>query len=378
MTRAALAALFAFACTFAGVRVAAPDPDADAQRAFNDAVAREDIAALERLGAAEPRTRWTDDAWSEAARLALKASDAARARHALEQVIALGSDAQLVRRARNDLARIEAFSGSAGEHAAVAAEHERLVPALTAGGDPKPALAQLEALVRAHPRYPRAAMLMLAIAQAWEREGDPERALAWLRQAQTAATSRADQQRIAAELVRTLIRTGALATAEQQLALLARDASPGFVANLRKALDRAKLRRTVRHAMWAVLAVLAVVAALALRRVAGSWRDAARRLARPPSEALFLLPIGAVVVAFSLTGNPLIARTVLVIIVAGIATSWLSGAILDGQRRVGLARAAAHAGLAVVAIVASVYLAVDRGHVIDFVIETWHQGHERG
>jgi hypothetical protein len=25
-----------------------------------------------------------------------------------------------------------------------------------------------------------------------------------------------------------------------------------------------------------------------------------------------------------------------------------------------------------------VYLAVDRGHVIDFLIETWHQGHERG
>jgi hypothetical protein len=92
---------------------------------------------------------------------------------------------------------------------------------------------------------------------------------------------------------------------------------------------------------------------------------------------MFLVPISAVVVGFSLTGNPLIARTVLAILAAGIVTSWLSGAILAG-RRVSLSRAAAHAALAFVAIVASVYLAVDRGHVIDFIIETWHQGHERG
>lgn len=374
MKLAALAALL----LCARVAVADPDTDAAAQRVFNAAVAHEDIAALEQLGAAEPHTRWTDDAWAEAARLALKAGDIGRARHALEQVIALGTDAQLVRRARNDLARITGFAGNTGEHAAVAAAHERLVPQLTAGGDPKPALVELEALVRAHPRYPRAPMLMVTIARAWEREGDADRALHWLRDAQAAATTPMDKQRIAAELVRTLIRTGALATAERELAILARDASPGLVANLRKTLDRAELRRSVRHAMWAVLAALAMVAALALRRASGSWRAAARRLARPPNEALFLLPIGAVVVAFSFTGNPLIARTVLAIVAAGVVTSWLSGAILDGAPRVRFGRAAIHAALATLAIVASVYLAVDRGHVIDFVIETWHQGHERG
>lgn len=372
MKLAAVAALLVCA------RIAAANPDGDAQRAFNAAVARDDIAALEQLGAARPLTRWTDDAWAEAARLAIKRSDFARARRALEQVIAIGTDAQLVRRARNDLARITQFAGDANEWTQVAAEHERLLPMLQHGGDPRPTLEKLEQLVRANPHYPRSPMLMVTLAHAWEREGDAERAIAWLRDAQRAATSRADKLRVSAELVRTLIRTGALASAERELAVFARDASPGLVTNLRKTLSRAELRRSVRYVMWGVLAVLAALAAFALRRASGSWRTALRRLARPPLEALFLIPLGAVVVAFSLTGNPLISRTVMAIITAGIVTSWLSGAILDGRPRVRFARAAAHASLAVVAILASVYLAVDRGHVIDFVIETWHQGHERG
>ncbi len=357
-------------------RVAVAD-DASAERAFLDASARGDIAALEQLGAERPVTRWTDDAWAEAARLAIRANDFARARADLEQVIAVGTDAQLVRRAKNDLARITSFAGSGGEWTAVAEEHERLLPALQTRGDPRPSLEQLERLVRAHPGYPRAPMLMVAIAAGWEREGESARAIRWLRDAKAAATERSDAQRASAELVRVLVRAGALADAERELALLARDASPGLVANLRKTLSRAELRRTVRWIMWTALAALAITSLVALRRAAGSWRAALRRLARPPLEAMFLVPISAVVVGFSLTGNPLIARTVLAILAAGIVTSWLSGAILAG-RRVSLSRAAAHAALAFVAIVASVYLAVDRGHVIDFIIETWHQGHERG
>jgi hypothetical protein len=367
---AALVAVFVLA------RVVAAQP-VDAERTFRDASARGDITALEQLGGQRPLTIWSDDAWAEAAHLAIRANDFARARADLEQVIAIGTDAQLVRRARNELARITGFAGGSGEWTAVAAEHERLAPGLQRVGDPKPALRELERLVREHPGYPRAPMLMVAIAAGWEREGESARAIDWLRTAQSAATERNDKQRIAAELVRTLIRSDHLDAAAQELARL--DASPGLITNLRDTLARAKLRRTVRWIMWSVLALLAIGAVIVLRRAAGSWRAAARRLARPPMEALFLVPIGAVVVGFSLTGNPLIARTVLAIMIAGIVTSWMSGAILDArEQRPRAARVIAHAGLAVAAILASVYLAVDRGHVIDFIIETWHQGHERG
>ena len=72
----------------------------------------------------------------------------------------------------------------------------------------------------------------------------------------------------------------------------------------------------------------------------------------------------------------LIARTVLAIVIAGVVTSWLSGAILDGRERVEFLRAATHAALAFVAIVASVYLAVDQRDRLHH--RDWHQGHERG
>ena len=368
--------LAALAAVLLVARVVAAEPEAGAEHAFREATARSDITALEQLGAARPVTRWTDDAWSEAARLAVRANDYDRARRALEQVIAVGSDPQLVRRARAELARIASFAGGTGEWNAVAAKHERLAPGIHAGGDPRPALEQLEALVRAHPRYPRAPMLMVAIARGWEREGEADRALEWLRRAKAAGATREETIHASAELVRVLVRVGDLDAAEAELAELARTASAGLVHNLRKMLDKAELRRTVRWIMLAVLAVLAGLAAFSLRRTAGSWRAALRRLARPPSEAVFLVPIGVVICAFSYTGNPLIARTVVAIMVAGIATSWLSGAVLDAQPRVRLARVLVHAAIVVIATVAAVYLAVDRGHVIDFVIETWRSGHE--
>src|SRR5690606_38732310 len=137
----------------------------------------------------------------------------------------------------------------------------RLLAQLPQGGDPRVTLAQLEQLARAHPGYPRAPMLMVAIAAAWERAVECDRAIAWLREAETVATTRADQLHVAAELVRTLIRSGALATAENELALLSRDAGPGLVNSLRKMLDRAKLRRTARYVCWGILAVLAALAA---------------------------------------------------------------------------------------------------------------------
>src|SRR5207237_6652188 len=116
-----------------------------------------------------------------AARLAEGAGDYDRARRDLDSAIAVASDDQLRARAEAELARIAAFTGAAGQWSAVAAEHERLVARISGGGDPKPALRELEALVRAHPQYPRTAMAMVAIARGWQRDGDPMRALAWLR-----------------------------------------------------------------------------------------------------------------------------------------------------------------------------------------------------
>lgn len=353
----------AFALLLAWAHIAIASPE----ETFQSALAAGDIDALERLGAERPTTRWTDDAWSEAGRLALRANDPARARRAFEHVVALGTDTQLVRRAKGELARLAAATGAAGEWTKVAAEHDRLVASLYANGDPRAALTALGELVRSHPGYPRRVIAMLTLANVWEREGEGETAVAWLRDARTAATEPLDRVRAHAELIRTLIRIGELDAAQAELGRLTAPAT--LVADLQTKLDRAQLRGTIRWAVLGLLVVLGALAAFALRR---SWR----RLLRPPSETIFLLPIAIVLVVVAYTGNPLVARAVRTIVIAGLVVSWISGTIL--AERATLRRALVHALCAVLAVGAVTYLAVDDGHLIDFVLETWRAGHERG
>jgi hypothetical protein len=279
----------------------------------------------------------------------------------------------LVHRAEGDLARITRVGGEKGEWGAVIAEEERLLPALQTPGDPREALRALEKLAREHPGYPRAAMLMVQIAAGWEREGDADRALAWLADAQRAGGPPLDRLRARADRIRVLIRAGYLTEAEHALGELRGEASPGLSANLRDKLDRAKLRRDVRWAMYALLVVLVAAAAFAMRRSAGSWRGAGCRLARPPLEALFFLPIAGVLILVASTGNPLVGRAVWAIAIAGVAISWINGALLAGSR-VTLRRAIVHALCAILAVGAATYIAVDRGHLVDFLVETWREG----
>jgi hypothetical protein len=359
-------------------------PEAAAERAFSAAVSRAaagDPAAIDRfeaLAAERPITRWTDNAYAEAARLAERTGDFARARKDLAQVVAVGTDGALVARARAALARLEAATGG-GRWDAVAREDERLLAAAAAGGDPQAALAALEELVRRNPGYPRKTMLRLAIAAGWEREGKGARAIAEL-EAAFAEAPVAERSRAGLELARALLRRRALGEAAAVLDAIA--AGPGAdraaIAEVRAALAGAEARAYLRGALWIALALLAALAAAALRRDAGSWRAAARRLARPPVEVLFFLPIGAVLALVARTGNPLVADAVAAIVGAGIAVGWISGALLEAARArrgaVGAPRALLQAALAVIAVGGAAYLAVDRDRMIDLVAETWQHG----
>lgn len=386
MTRGAVAlvVIAAIAAIVFGRRAAA-DSESDADAAFRAASARAAagdrsgaLDAFEALGRTRPVTRWTDDAWSEAARLAEATGDYARARGNLEQVIAIGDPSdQLVRRATAALARL-AHATAGGRADAVVGEHARLVDSIRRGGDPRAALEQLEALARSHPDYPHITEVRLALADSWEREGSSERALSWAHAAFDGAAP-ADRARTGFALARTAIRLGALAAAER--ALDAVD-TPGVdrvvLADLRAKLAAAAHRAWLRRALWLVLSVLAIAALLVLRRETGSLRAALRGLARPPVEVLYLLPIALVLVAIAQTGNPLVARAVRTITVAGTAIAWVSGVALEAARRrrnrVTRGRALSHALAAALAVACVVYLAVDRQRMIDLLAETWRSG----
>jgi tetratricopeptide (TPR) repeat protein len=345
--------------------------DEQAFRAAGELAAKNDpgaIDAFEAAGAARPMSRWTDDAWVEAARLAEKRSDYDRARRDLEQAIAISTDAQLVRRAKRDLERIVQLTGG-GTWSAVAAEHQRLVTAIARGGDPTAELEALEALVRANPQYPRAVAVRMTIARGWEAEDEVERALRWMREAVTSARDRErDTARI--ELVRMLIRNRELPDARRALALVG---DLGTQRSLARKLATAEWQQRVRWLVTAVLLGLAGLAVFVLRRRTGSWRAAGKRLARPPIEVIYFAPIAAVVGLVATTGNPLVAKAVIWIFIGAGAVAWVSGATLEaappGRRRV-----AVHAVVAGAAVLAAVYLAIDHARLLDLLAETWRTG----
>lgn len=354
------------------------------------------IDAYEAIGATAPVTRWSGDAWVRAARLAEQAGEFARARRDLARAIAVGGDPRRVERARGDLARLTGDTGG-GRWDQVAAEHDRLASQLRAGGDPAPALARLEALVIGNPGYPRAIAAEIAIAQAWERDGDPERAIAWLdarraerrRRSETGSAGAAgmpDDQgdaRLAVALIRALTRRGELERARGELTAyrMRRGADRALAGALDAALTTAQHRGWLRGGLWGLVIALAGLAVAALVHQAGSARAALRRLARPPTEAVFLIPVGGVLIGVAATGNPMVARAVRQVVVAGLAIAWLSGAALDARRRAPGANgsvagwlAVVHAAASVAAVAALAYLALDRDHMLDLIGETWRNG----
>lgn len=362
-------------------RNAGADPETEADAAFRRAgelAARSDpaaVAAFEALGAARPITRWTDDAWAEAARLAETAGDYARARRDYGQVVALEIDDRLVARAKGALARIEELGGERWD--AVRMAHERLASAINGGGDPRPGLRELAELVRANPQYPRANLARLTIAMGWETEGDRDAALVWYREAARAAIAERGQH-VRLEYVRALVRAGELAEADRELAAL----DPGLVdrggaGQAAEALATAHHRARIRIGLAIGIALLIAAGVVVARREVGSWRALGKVFARPPTEAWFLAPLAALLALVAWPGNPLVARAVRWIGVAGVAIAWLSGGLLEAARAAGplrTRRLLLHVLLVIGTAGAAAYLVVDGLGLLGLLEETWRGG----
>ncbi len=361
--------------------IASADPETDADAAFRRAgelAARSDpaaITAFEALGAARPITRWTDDAWAEAARLAENARDYARARRDYLQVVALGTDDRLVARARGALARIEELGGERWD--AVRAAHERLASVVNGDGDPRSGLRELAELVRANPAYPRANVARLTIAMGWESEGDRETALGWFRAAADAGRSEPGQH-VRLEYVRALVRAGELADADLELSSLdAALVDHGGARQAAEALAAAHHGRKIRIGLALALALLIAAGAIVARREVGSWRALAKIFARPPLEVWFLAPLAVLLAVVAWPGNPLVARAVRWIGIAGVATAWLSGSLLEAARTASplrTRRTLLHVLLVIAAVGAAAYLVVDGLGLLGLLEETWRGG----
>jgi hypothetical protein len=154
------------------------------------------------------------------------------------------------------------------------------------------------------------------------------------------------------------------AAAYREVDSLAR--TPGEQAMARAAderLETARVRRDWARAAWAVLGVFVLLMVGSARRGAGSMGAAWRGLARPPTEALYLLPVAALLAAAAQTEHVLLGHAVTIVALGGVGVAWLNGATLALQPPpLGRGRALLHLVLCVAAIVA--------------LAETWRHGPE--
>lgn len=146
-----------------------------------------------------------------------------------------------------------------------------------------------------------------------------------------------------------------------------------------RSLDIERLRTRLFALCCAALAAVFLGLLASLLHAAGGLRPGLRALRTPPTEALFMIPIAALLTAASFTGHASIGPAVALLCGVGAALSWLSGAGLDAARRRALpnrARPLVHAAAAVIAVLALSYIALHRGHLVDMILETVRFGPE--
>ena len=233
-------------------------------------------------------------------------------------------------RAKNELARITGFAGAVASGPASTAEHERLVPAvdhrrrstaaLASSSSSSHAQSSLSACADADGRD-RARLGARRRGRARDR-GSAKR--------EAAATTRSDRARVAR-------RAGARVDPDgcaRRRGARARRARRRRRPARRRCANEHRARSCAAPCAGSCGACSSCSRhrGIALRRAAGRCVGATAGSLRPPTEALFLLPIAAVLVASS--SAPAIrssrARSRW-IVVAGIAIAWISGAMLEGQ-----------------------------------------------
>jgi hypothetical protein len=372
---AAIAVVVALICTApAGAAPAASAGGTDALGAEDPRVVARAVAAITERVPADP-----DLLFAAARACEDRLDDPARAALIYERITTAYPDARVAIAAARRLAELRPLVGARGETSALAAD-----------------LAQL--IARADSLAPDAvfARATRLAAAAWP--GAPNAALwlaDWLRRAGRIVEAQAHYAIVAARWpgspqAREALR-GAVASAidARNWSLAERLASRlpaiepadrGVRDNLRAA---AALGR--RRAGWYVLAWLVIAGAGAAllgslaEATRGSPPGARRSALRPPIEVVFLAPIVAVLIGVAFTTHRLIAPAVAMISIGGLVLAYLSGATLEHlrqHRRATRLRGVIHAVLCLVSVVALVYIALTKDHLLDLLIETVRFGPE--
>ena len=147
---------------------------------------------------------------------------------------------------------------------------------------------------------------------------------------------------------------------------------------LLQAAEQGRLRDRLYTRAWVglVVAIFALFASLAEAILRGGKRWPS---VRPPIEILYLAPLGAVLIAISFTAHRAITPVVASITLAGIVLAWISGVTLDllrARERSVKARAILHILMCTLGVVATGYIVMMHGGLLDLLAETVRSGPE--
>jgi hypothetical protein len=241
---------------------------------------------------------------------------------------------------------------------------------------PREAIARAEALIAQHPDWSGRGEVLLWIAGQHTRAGRLREAQTVYERAAREAVHEGDRFAAVLGAGEVAMLSGDLDAAERLIRELDPGADQGRASLRTDGLTRAAVARGRQHLLWSAIAMLAAslgTLIVSLRIGAGSWRAALHAAARPPTEALFLFPIAALLATAAHTTFSEIGPTVAWISAGGIAVTWISGAGLGARRRRPRV-IALHVASAAAAIVAICYIAVHRSGLYDLIAQTVQLG----
>jgi TolA-binding protein len=380
---AALAVLWQLA---GGLAAPAAADEADAFYAAADLAQggkpAEAVAQLEALVARAPDDPFADDALLEIGRLyEEKLGDPVKAAAAYGRLVHDFPQSRLAARARARAEALRAEMGPDARSARALAELEDVLGHLAARPRAE-SIARVEKLLADDPRFPGAPRALTWLGNALQLEGRSDEALRRYREV-SARWPRGEwtQRARRAEGDLLLQRRDWDGAERAYRSLLSDETDPLRETAAAEALARLgseHWRARGYTVSWLVLAAGLAAAFAAAWRAAGGPGRGARALARPPTEALYLLPVAGLFIGAGLTEHAALGHALETIAAGGVAIAWLSGAALEAVRRAGRrvsgTRAGAHALLAAAAVVALCYIALTRERLVDMLLETVKYG----
>ena len=237
---------------------------------------------------------------------------------------------------------------------------------------PEKSIALAEALIAENPKWPARSQVLLWLGDIRAQRREWNAALDAYRRAEQSAQDTNDRYDARRGAGKAAMLSGDFELAETLYQQLETHDDPARMRDRQAAfevLHREKLRHTIYLGCFAVaLLMLALLGTVLIAKVGVS--GAFRALLRVPSEAIYFVPVAALLSVVSFTGHHDIGPAIVIIALGGLIFCWLLGVCLRDAAPNSRIRGWLLVGASVFGTFACIYIALHRTRLIDLVIAT--------